>query len=358
MRKSRRIYNSLFFVAILLIAILLVLFGSFFDLKIASSMFGKLGEASSILSLFVPLPGYLLLAISGSMLVSSWPNAKTKIQNVLFKTPIFLTPIASGLLYGYFSLTKVLSLPLALLSGLLAMGVVTALWLWVENKNGKRNLTKEAFAIISSFVLVLLIVWILNEEILRYSYKAILSEGKESLFSAWWVLNGKDPELLKENTIDLSLLKGGPSLDCALSAFALFLPFVLPKGAQEKAWVSGLIIAFFALLGICVELSVGQYFLSAIAWGLGIGATLAGLILFFVEYPSFKTTPPSHAKKRERQLWISNQEAASRALRLVKSNALRSQRNRKRSRNKKKQIIVLKSLDNDVPLSLTEGSSK
>lgn len=358
MKKSRKIYTSLFFVAILAIALLLLLFGSFFDLQIASSMFGKLGEASVILSLFVPLPGYVLLAISGSMLVSSWPNGKTKIQNILLKTPIFLTPIASGLLYGYFSFTKALSLPIALLTGLFVMGIMTALWLWVENKNGKRNLTKEAFAIISSFVLVLLIVWILNQEILRYSYKAIVSEGnKENLFSAWWVLEGKDPEFLKENTIDLSLLRGGPSLDCALSAFALFLPFVLPKGAQEKTWISGLIVALFVLLGIFVELSVGEYFLSAIAWGLGIGATLAGLILFFMEYPSFKVAPPSHIKKREEHLWTSNQEAASRALRLTKSNSLRLQRNRKKSRNKKKQIIILKSLDNDVPPSSMEVSS-
>lgn len=349
MKSSKKVYSSLFFLAILFLAILLLLFGSFFDLPIAKGMFEKMGEASKFLSLVIPLPGYVLFALSGAMVVSSFSLAnKTKIQKILIEIPIFLMPIASGLLYGYFSLSNLLPLPFAFLTGLFVMGIFEALWLWMENKNGKRELTKEAFAIISSFLVVLLVIWILNEELLRYSYKAIvIKDGKEALFSAWWAFEGKDPEVLKDNTISLSLLKGGPSLDVALSAFTLFVPFVLPKGAKEKTWISGLIIAFFVLLGIFVELSVGQYFLSAIAWGLGIGATISGLILFFVEYPSFKATKQKPKRNEKTSLFKGTKEAASKALRIQKENSIRLQRNRKRSRNRKKQIIILKSLSDD-----------
>lgn len=349
MKNTKNVYSSLFFLAILFLAILLLLFGSFFDLSIAKGMFGKMGEASKFLSIIVPLPGYVLFALSGAMVVSSFSLAnKTKIQKILIETPIFLMSVASGLLYGYFSLSHLLSLPLAFLTGLFVMGLFEALWLWMENKNGKRDLTKEAFAIISSFLVVLLVVWILNEELLRYSYKAIrMEEGKDSLFSAWWAFQGKDPEILKDNTINLSLLQGGPSLDVALSAFTLFLPFVLPKGSKEKTWISGLIIAFFVLLGIFVELSAGQYFLSAIAWGLGLGATISGLILFFVEYPSFKATKQKPKRNKKAYLFKGTKEAASKALRIQKANAARLKRNRKRSRNRKRQIIILKSLSNE-----------
>ncbi len=358
MKGNKKLYSSLFFLAILFLALLLLLLGSFWDLPIAKGMFQKIGDAGPFLSPIVSLPGYILFALSGAMLVSSFSlSNKPIIQKILIKSPIFLTPIISGLLYGYFSLTNFLSLPLALLVGLFVMGLLQALWLWVENKNGKRNLVKEAIAIISSFAIVVLLVWILNEEIIRYSYKAIISQNNnESLFANWWALEGKDPEVLKEIAISPSLRKGGPSLDSALSAFALFLPFILPEGVKEKTWISYLVIAFFVFLGVFIELSVGQYFLSAIAWGLGIGGTISGLILFFIEYPSLGIQEKGCAKKEKRRFPIDTKEAASRTLRLRKENALRLRRKRKRSRNRKKNIIILKSLDEESDALSTKRS--
>ena len=96
MKGNKKLYSSLFFLAILFLALLLLLLGSFWDLPIAKGMFQKIGDAGPFLSPIVSLPGYILFALSGAMLVSSFSlSNKPIIQKILIKSPIFLTPIIS-----------------------------------------------------------------------------------------------------------------------------------------------------------------------------------------------------------------------------------------------------------------------
>lgn len=329
---------------VLFVTLILLLIGSLKDLEVSSLFYKKLGDFGSVFSCLSPLPGYVLFSLSGPMIGDGLGGYKKKYQNILAKTPYILAPLLSGLLYGYSSLSSSLSLSWALAVGVLSMAAASVLFLFLENKFGKRNLQKEGYAIAIAFFLVYLLFLSLSNGILRVPYSLIEKSDKQSLFTGWWVLKGIDEETMKDLSLERTELKGGPSLSVALSSFLLFVPYVFGRKGKKQGLLLSLFASLFFALGLLSELSLGRYFLSDIAWAMFIGAFTVSFFLLILVLPKFET--PLKKKKDYRPLSYKESEAAAhRCLRFAKRANPRTMRSYRRKRNTSKGILVLKSLD-------------
>lgn len=338
---------------VLFIALALLLIGSLKDLEVSSAFYKKLGDFGSVFPYLSPLPGYVLFSLSGAMIGDGLGGYKKKYQNILAKTPYVLAPLLAGLLYGYSSLSSSLPLPWALAVGVLSMAAASVLFLFLENKFGKRDLSKEGYAIAIAFLLVYLLFLSFNNGILRVPYSLIEKSGNESLFTSWWVLEGIDGETIERLGLERAEIKGGPSLSIALSSFLLFIPYIFGRKGKRKGMLLSLFASLFFVLGLLSELSLGRYFLSDIAWAMFIGAFTVSFFLLVLVLPEFQA--PSKKKRDYRPLSYKGDEAAAhRCLRFAKKASPRALRALRRKRNASKGIIVLKSLD-DVPPSEKNG---
>lgn len=332
---------------VLFVALALLLLGSFKDLELSGVFYRKLGDFGSFFSYLLPLPGYVLFSLSGAMIGDGLGQYRKKYQNILAKTPFILTPLLSGLLYGYSALSSSLPLPWALAVGVLSMAAATILFLFLEDKFGKRDLSKEGYAIAIAFFLVYLLFLSLNNGILRAPYSLIERSGNDGLFTGWWVLEGVDGETIDRLGLERAEIKGGPSLSVALSSFLLFVPYVFGRKGKRRGILLSLFASLFFVLGLLSELSLGRYFLSDIAWAMFIGAFTVSFFLLVLVLPEFLA--PSKKKKEYRPLSYKGGEAAARrCLRFAKKANPRTLRALRRRRNASKGIIVLQSLD-DVP---------
>ncbi len=336
------------------LSLALLTISNFYDLSLASSFYMKAGNFGPWLSAIAPLPAYFLLAISGHLIFPSDGEIISKKRKIIVESLFFLFATISGLLYGYFSLSPLLSLHFALPVGALLMIGLACAYVYFDNSDEKETHRNIGIIVIVFFLLIFLIVLLLDGSLLRPSYKAILEKEDPSIFLDWWVFQGKDEEYLKKIALEPTMLLGGPSLITALSPLTAFLPFVFSEKVRQKAWIGSLCSSLFILLTIFAELSAGTYFLSAIAWGLLIGTFVTSSLLL-----SFNLLPSSDTRKRRSSSkalfsYKDNENAASRALRLNKLTSLRRNRARKKKRNKES-LSSSKDTDNDHHRRIIHG---
>ncbi len=322
-------------VVFFVLSLALLAISSFYDLNVSSSFYMKAGDFGPWLAAIAPLPAYFLLAISGHLVFFIDNENSSKKRKIVSESLFFFFAIASGLLYGYFSLSPLLPLHFALPIGTFLMVGLACVYVYFDALQEKETHRNIGIIVIVSFLLIFLVFVLLDECLVRPSYKAILEKEEDtSIFLDWWVFQGQDAEYLKKIALEKSFLHGGPSLITALSPLTAFLPFVFSEKVRQKAWIGSLCSSLFILLAIFAELSAGTYFLSAIAWGLLIGTFVASSLLF-----SFNLLPSPDTRKRKSSQkalfsYKDNENAASRALRLNKLTSLRRNRARKKKRNK------------------------
>lgn len=330
-----------------LIILVYFILGSVLDFSLAKSLFNQGKEIASFLDCILPLPAYLLFSISGILLCSTKKDYHSKLKNILASLPCFVTPILSGLAFGFFSLSNLMDLPYALIVAICLMGL-TAIGYYFYFDKEMTDFFAEGLMIITVSLLTFLIVFGLNKILIRVNYEGIASVTNDNLFSPWWNLISPSEENIKEIALEDKYLHSSLSLSSAFSSFTLLLPLPFRKKERKYQFIFIPIAILFLALNVFTELSLGKFYLSSIALSLIIAFAFIGASLLFLS-----SNPASNFLliKKEHQEKVIGENAFSKKLRLTKISSKRRKMMFKKKLNKKKGIIILKSIDAISPIS-------
>ena len=331
--------------AVLLAAIVLLLVAGSKDLEIASSAYGSLDKAAPYVSAIAVLPGYLLFALSGYMITSEIADESSKAKDLLNTIPLIVMSIGSGALYGFMSISKIISsIYLAVSIGIVLMVSLTMLFMWLYEKLGEKSLTSAGYVLLTSFVLAFLISFLSNLVVIRPSYKGMLEkEGASDLFLDWWNFKSSDPEYIEKAGLDIAYLRGGISLNSSLSALTLLLPLAMPKKIKMKEAIASAFAFLFIILSIVSELSDGNHYLSEIAWGLIIVSLLIILLISNKGLYSAESVIVM-TKEEGYKLRMHGENASAKALRLSKGTSSRREMMMKKKYNSSKTFLAVSPL--------------
>ncbi len=326
--------------AVFLVALILLLVASQKDLEIASSSYNRLDKAAPYVSAIAALPGYLLFAMSGYMITSEINDEPSKIKDFLSVVPLIVISIGAGALYGYTSISRLISsIYLAVSIGIVLIVGLTMLFMWLYEKYGEKGPTGVGYVLLASFAMVFLFSFLSNLLVIRPSYKGLLEkENGSELFLDWWNFKSSDPEYLEKAGLDIVYLRGGISLDSSISALTLLLPLALPKKMKMKEAIGAASVFLFILLSSISELSDGRHYLSEIAWGLIIVSLLATPFLSNEKFYSGESIAMMAIGKGEK-VRMHGENASAKALRLNLASSSEREMKMRRKYNSSRESI-------------------
>jgi membrane-associated phospholipid phosphatase len=275
-----------YFVAVLVVAIIAILVGTFMDLQISSSLAHIGNVFGKIFAVVGKYPGYLIFGSAGVLFYVYKKDDEEKGSKAWAYAFLIAIPLAVGALYGYDDLTELISNKIvAIFLGALAIGAGEVGMYFLFRRANKEEAYNAGMAFLFSAVLVFVTTYLLKNAALRPRYSWLVSVNHLDYYQTWYAFNSSIKEA--NSTVDSSNFMSWPSSHVAMASLAVLASLFprLNKKLEGKEWLCFLVAALWILIVAIARVSDGSHFLSDVGWGTLIGTGFSLLVVSLV-YPS------------------------------------------------------------------------
>lgn len=290
--------NKLYFIPLLLIPILMIVFGSFFDLQINQALYDRTNGFGLTMAAVGEAPGYAAIALLGGVLFflglkryDLWwqktlfigAGVAALIVAIYFQSDHVINGNAFNIEHEWWALPFV-GIPVALVLCGAGFGFGYYLGLKSDNPNLLKMVIIIAGIILASVLIITIVKSIMHRTRFRYLYDI----GDGVLFHEYgnWWQRGTMPivEEFKEE------FKSFPSGHTGTAALGLVMMAFIPlfkKEWTEKKWLQPVLILIGTIWTLLVAFSrmlVGAHFLSDVGFGFFISMVIY-LVADLIFYP-------------------------------------------------------------------------
>jgi len=280
------------------IALIGIIFASFFDLSIAKAVYFPRNYFGMIMAAFAESPCYLGLGFVGGMLIE-YALIKENHKCIAFKIIEWILAIACIFAGAFFFGKAIISqhafnvpkkwyigfpISTVLVGGAVFLGILSILKTKTDSKYLFRLLLGTFICLVGTLVIIVVVKPIMN----RPRFQWLMSENKLEFFKNWWE-NGKDVKEWAKASLpnyDSEMFKSFPSGHTASSSCAMVilgtLPILFPNKLKKWQTPFFFIGLGWALLTAFSRMTMGAHFLSDVSFGLLIFLVCYLLVNLFI----------------------------------------------------------------------------
>lgn len=276
---------------LLVLAVIGIGVGSFYDLSIAEKFFSSNNLFGKIFNAVGSLPAYALVGDSGILLYFYFKNSGSKNRDCIAYFFLIALPLFSGALWGYDVLTDFASKTFyAIGLGIVIIAFLDAGFYFFAKGCDRAEGYKDAIAILFSAFIVIVLVYVLKKAVVRPRYLFLLDNGL-GYYQPWYDFASTLKTTFSGNAFT-SLLNSWPSGHAAMAGFGILyvLTAKLNKKTSGKETIFFLTSFLWMVLVAFARMSDGHHFLSDVSWGILIGSGFSVLtaVLIFGTRPELE----------------------------------------------------------------------
>ena len=274
------------YIILIFIAILAIIFGSFFDLQLSQSVVNINDGFGHFLETVGLIPAFIIMSFIGTLIFKGLKDNK----HIALKIVGWLALVICFAASTYFtadilkqadpSLTIYVNYPMSWLVGVLVSAAYLAFSLYFIKSDDKMGMLRLGLMLLVCSLLVFGLYSLLKIFAGRPRYRAVINPEVATEFRNWWEF--------KRYTGDAQFkdyFKSWPSGHSAICTWALGCALVTPffrKKGNHTQLILEIIAVIYILLIIASRIRVGAHYLSDTGFGLLIGSSmfLAGKEIF------------------------------------------------------------------------------
>lgn len=274
MKKSYSGFSLYMLFPVLLLLLVGILVGSFFDLQIANGIYVGDNFWSIIVEYVGPLPSTVIIVSAGVFLYHHFINKDTPHHKIFAWFYLILVIAITGSFWGYDTLHRhldgaywwfIIGIPVI---------AVTEIPVFFLLKNGnKDDYLRKGLIIIVASLLVLILTFGVKLLVIRPRYMFMLKWDRLDLYKPWYTFGGDKSIYQNLPGYESYAIQSWPSGHSSFASMMILLVlfpscFEKTKGKEIFFFIGGMVYAFLVMLARMLD---GHHFLSDVSFGAFFG---------------------------------------------------------------------------------------